>query len=58
MTIRKSRTLSLSDEDWETITKASEDFGFGKNNRGRFLVFLVKEHNKRIEQEQAARDSF
>jgi hypothetical protein len=56
MTDLKSRTVKLTDDDWDEIGKAAVDMGFGERGRGRAMVKLAKDQNLKSEQEQAARD--
>lgn len=39
----KSRTLSLTDEEWEVIRLAAVKRGFGEKGRGRAIVQLCRE---------------
>ena len=46
---RKSRTISLTDDDWQVIAEAAERLGFGPRGRGRAMVFLAKRYIKQHE---------
>ena len=45
----KSRTISLTDEDWEAITAAAVKMGFGEKGRGKALVKLARDELARDE---------
>lgn len=57
MTDAKSRTLKLTDEEWDEITEAAVRRGFTERGRGKLLVQLAREDNARAKRE-AARDGY
>ena len=49
MTTLKSRTITVSDEDWDAIGEASKSLGFGERGRGKAMVKLARDHNGNAE---------
>lgn len=50
MTNLKSRTITVTDEDWGAIGKASMSLGFGERGRGKAMVKLARDHNAKTEE--------